>query len=427
MDEQRFDMYRRYMPDMKMDYVYYYDTTDDEDLLKRNPGLSLEALARKRAFVEGMDFLKILSPAQIKKRVDLSPEKYHLVRQLQYGERSTFLRFYDDMMQYASEEEITAALERLVDPMGVPRIGFLTGNEERSNFKAGDADYKTVTNELGFRHSLINQGFDVDTVSFSGAGPGAASASDSASGGGVPGSWTALVIADPKIAFTPAELAEVRRGIEAGRNLLITGEPGRQEVLNPLLRELGISLATGRLVGRSADFGPDFVLAGVGSGADGLGSAGGSVGGGPGFKALRQAGAVISMPGVAALHHDSLFGMGFTARPVLVRDTATVALALTRKIGEREQRIMVVGDADFMSTAEMSRHAPRTGNFDFITDVFSWLNDGRYPVDTGRPKTGDVLNMGRDAVLLVRVVFFGALPLLLILGGTILLVSRKRR
>jgi ABC-2 type transport system permease protein len=104
-----------------------------------------------------------------------------------------------------------------------------------------------------------------------------------------------------------------------------------------------------------------------------------------------------------------------------------LALALTRKLAGREQRIMVVGDADFMSNAEMDRHVPRTENFDFITGVLRWLDDDRFPVDTRRPKTGDILNMGRDAILLVRVVFFGILPLLLALGGTILLVSRKRR
>jgi ABC-2 type transport system permease protein len=410
-DEQRFEMYRRYMPDMTMNYVYYYDSTDDEELLKRNPGLSLEALARKRAFVDGMDFKKILGPPEIKKIVNLGPEKYHLVRQLQYGSRKTFLRYFDDMMQYASEEEITAALERLVAPELIPRIGFLTGNDERSNTRAGDADYKTVTNELGFRHSLINQGFDVDTVSLSDS---AAAAAAALAGNGA-ATWTALVIADPKRTFTPEELEKVRQYIAAGGNLLITGEPARRSVLNPLLHELGVNLTDRQLLRRSPDFAPDFIVAGFAPTADRLSLD---------FKALRQTNAIISMPGVAALQYDH---NDFTGRPVLVSDSATLALALTRKIGGREQRIMVVGDADFMSTAEMDRHAPKTENFDFITDIFSWLNDGRFPVDTIRPKTADILNMDRDGVLLVRVVFFGILPLLLIIGGTTLLVSRKRR
>jgi len=431
-DEQRFDMYRRYMPDMKMDYVYYYDSTDDEDLLKHNPGLSLEALARKRAFVEGMDFRTILSPAEMKKRVDLHPEKYHLIRQLQYGDHKTFLRYFDDMQQYASEQEITAALERLVDPTHIPRIGFLTDNNERSNYKAGDADYRTVTSEPGFRHSLINQGFDVDTVSLQNED--------------LDTNWTALVIADPKIKFTDAELAKLKQYITAGGNMLITGEPGREEVLHPLLATLGIHLARGRMVRPSADFAPDFILSKFAAGADSCDHE---------FAALRRSNAVVSMPGAAALRYDAQ-DSPFTIRPVLQSDetgawlrsqpldadSGTVsydprrgdqkgvfplALAVTREIAGREQRIIVVGDADFMSNTEMDRHEPRTENFELITGIFSWLNDDRFPVNTSRPKTRDVLNMTRDSVSMVRVVFFGILPLLLILGGTILLLSRKRR
>jgi len=431
-DEQRFDMYRRYMPDMKMDYVYYYDSTDDEDLLKHNPGLSLEALARKRAFVEGMDFRTILSPAQVKKRVNLGPENYHLIRQLQYGDRWTFLRFFDDMMQYASEQEITAALERLVDPAGVPRIGFLTGSGERSSFKAGDADYKTVTNEHGFRYSLINQGFDVDTVSLAGAAAGAGAVGAAA---GLDTGWAALVVADPKVGFSAAGVDSLRRYVAAGGNMLICGEPARQGVLAPLLSGLGVGFGRGELVRPSSDFAADFVLAGV---ADSCPAA---------FKVLGDG--VVALPGVGALTvglgaadggPDAAQGRGpgaagdsgFTARPVLVSEGTQggafpVALALTRRVAGREQRIMVMGDADFMSNAEMDRHVPKTENFDFCTAVFRWLDYGRFPVDTRRPKTRDILNMSHDAVWMVRLVFFGILPLLLILGGVVLLVGRKRR
>lgn len=411
-DEQRFETYRRYIPGLRMNYVYYYDTTDDEELLKHNPGLSLEALARKRAFVDGLDFKKILSPAEIAQRVNLSPERFHLVRQLQYGDRSTFLRYYDDMQQYASEQEITAALERLVDPQLIPRIGFLVGNGERNNYRAGDADYKTIASERGFRHSLINQGFDIDTVSLQ--------------AGELDTTRTALVIADPKIKFSAAEQGKISRYIALGGNLLIMGEPGGQEVLNPLVGWLGVQFESERLVRPGTEFAPDFILSRLAAGADSCGRD---------FAALRSGNAVISMPGVTALAYhagDSLF----TMRTVLEADdqgrgVVPVALALTRKPGPgkggREQRIMIIGDADLMSNAEMDRHAPRTENFDFSTAVFRWLNDGRFPVDTSRPRTGDVLYMDRDGVLLVRVVFFGVLPLLLALGGTILLVSRKRR
>ncbi len=75
MDEARFDQYRRYIPDLQMDYVYYYDTTGNDQLYKDNPGLSLKALARKKAYVEGIDFKDVLSPAQIRRRDRPSPRR----------------------------------------------------------------------------------------------------------------------------------------------------------------------------------------------------------------------------------------------------------------------------------------------------------------------------------------------------------------
>lgn len=429
MDEARFDQYRRYIPDLKMDYVYYYDTTDNDELYKDNPGLSTKAIARKRAYAEGMDFRKVLSPDQLRQQIDLRPEKNRLVRIMRYGDRKTALRYFDDMMSFASEKEFTAALKRLVEPETIPRIGFLTGNGERTNVKAGDADYKTVTQELGFRYALINQGFDIDTVPLSGGGSGGDSGSDS--GAAIDTGLTALVIADPKTAFTGPGLAKIKRYIAAGGNLLIAAEPDRQGLLNPIAKDLGVTIDEGHLTQKSQDFAPDFVLVHFSPAADDFSAQ---------LASLRKDGDIVATPGVTGLKygdtrdsasqravrsgaHDSTFHIV----PLLVDDTIPVAVALTRKMGQKEQRIVIVGDADFMSTAEMVRHTPRTANFDFTTDLFSWLDYGVYPVDTSRPKTYDEINLGRDGILLARIAFFCVLPLLLLIWGTLLLVIRKRR
>ena len=400
MDEARFDQYRRYIPGLEMDYVYYYDTTSNDDLYKNNPGLSLQALARKKAYVEGIDFRNVLSPMQIRQQIDLRPEENRLVRFLRYGDRKTALRYFDDMMTFASEEEFTAALKRLVEPETVPRIGFLTGNGERTNARAGDADYKTLTEELGFRNSLINQGFDVDTVSVS--------------AGAIDTGLTALVIADPKTAFTEVDLVKIKQYIASGGNLLIAAEPDRQGLLNPIVKDLGVAFAPGRLTQKSEDFAPDFVLAHFSAEADAFSVQ---------LASLRKERGIVAMPGVTGVE----YGGSRDIVPLLVSGPVPVAVALTRKTGLKEQRIMIVGDADFMSTAEMVRHIPRTANFDFTTELFSWLNYGAFPVNTSRPKTFDAININRDGILVARIVFFCILPLLLLIYGTVLLVFRKRR
>ncbi len=44
-----------------------------------------------------------------------------------------------------------------------------------------------------------------------------------------------------------------------GGNLLIAGEPGRQEVMNPLVERFGVQFMPGVLVQPSRDFDPDLI------------------------------------------------------------------------------------------------------------------------------------------------------------------------
>ena len=57
-------------------------------------------------------------------------------------------------------------------------------------------------------------------------------------------------------------------------------------------------------------------------------------------------------------------------------------LALTRNVGDREQRIFVLGDVDCISNAEllMSRVGMKTSNFSLITGMFRWLSYGEFPI-----------------------------------------------
>jgi ABC-2 type transport system permease protein len=207
---------------------------------------------------------------------------------------------------------------------------------------------------------------------------------------------------------------------------VIAGEPDRQGLLNPIVKDLGVAFAPGRLTQKSEDFSPDFVLSHFSPEADRV-----SVH----FASLRKERGMVAMPGVTGVEYSGSRDSAFRIVPILVAASAQasgpaampVAVALTRHVGSKEQRIMIVGDADFMSTAEMVRHIPRTANFDFTTELFSWLNYGVFPVNTSRPKTFDAININRDGILVARIVFFCILPLLLLIYGTVLLVFRKRR
>ena len=67
----------------------------------------------------------------------------------------------------------------------------------------------------------------------------------------------------------------------------------------------------------------------------------------------------------------------------------TAAIGLTRTINGRQQRIVVTGDVDFLSNAELGRIYAQDGQFRFHTALFSWFSNGEFPIDTSRPFSRD--------------------------------------
>jgi ABC-2 type transport system permease protein len=402
-DEKSFMQYRRFISGLQMDYVYYYDKTKNVRLYKNNPGLSDEAIAKKVADIQGLDFKDLVPPAEIRKMVDLHTEENRLVRQLTYGDQKTFLRYFSDMMIYPSEQEITAAIKRIVEPGKIPTFTFLTGNDERSIDRKGDADYRTVTKELSFRYSLINQGFNVDTVSLQRQT--------------ISNNTSVLCIADPKIQFTKSDLEKINRYIANGGNLVISGEPGHMPALSPVLEILGVQLKTDTIKEKSRDFAPDFILASFTKEAGAIS---------PKYKLWKDANDIVSMSGVTGLNYKKT--QGFDVVPILAdKKNIPLALTLTRKVKNKQQRIYVSGDADFMSSAELYRGRPTTRNFYLITEMFSWLNYGEFPVDVYKPALMDVVSNDVKGLFMIRLFFFGIFPVSLLIWGSTLLVYRKKR
>ncbi len=204
------------MPDLEMDYVYYYDFSNNEGLYKNYPGESDAAIAKKVADIQDLDHKKVLPPEKIKKMVDLGPEENRLVRLLQYGDKKTFLRYYNDIRIYPGEQEFTAALKRLVTPSEIPVITFLRGNGERSITKSGRCGLQDVCERAYLQGRADQPGFNVDTVNLDNED--------------ISANTSVLVIADPKTAFSPAVRKKLDEYIAGGRNLFVITEPGSQEV-----------------------------------------------------------------------------------------------------------------------------------------------------------------------------------------------------
>lgn len=420
----------RFKPDLVFKYVNYYDEPlENETLFKFHPDKTLKQLAEKIAKGNKIDLDRFKSPAEIHKIIDLKPELNRFVMQLKYKGKTTFLRVFNDNEVFPSETEMAAAFKRLLQAK-LPKIAFLTGNLERSIHKTGEREYKILTSLKSFRYALINQGFDVDTLSM----------------GEVPSWVSTLVIADPKTSFNAVTLSKIKQYINKGGNLMIMGEPGKQDILNPLLQELNVQLMDGTVVQPSVNLAPDVSLNEITANSAGF------------TKSLANVFAdsvPVSMLGAAGLSYTQ--GGAFKIKPLLVTskekswikkgklvaDSAVVVfsatdgdqrisvptvLSLTRMVNGKEQRIVVTGDADMMSNSELSRSNVKNANFVFNTAIFSWLNYGEFPIDTSRPGTKDnrVTVTSAQAERLT-ILFVWVLPAILLALGSVLLIRRKRK
>lgn len=576
-DLNKLEAYQRFLPGMETKYVYYYQKPLDTNYqeFRYNPNFkgitNTDKIAEKMATNMGVDGDLFIPPAKVNKMVDLGPEGYMLVRKLDYKGKSSYVRFYLDMDPYAGEAEFMASLKQLL--VKSPKITFITGNNERLTNSKGDREYQMISALKTRRLALINQGFDIDTVDLN--------KQDIAANTDV------LVLADPTIEFSAAEQQKLTAYINKGGNMLITGEPGRQQVLNPFLQSLGVKLKPGILIKPGKDYTPGFINAQISPNALGLDSnidrlhkfkatvamqgaaaveypaSGGfdirpllmsSAGG---FNKLLQANITVpsrtehktvkhapvaplrnnsqtgnitagtiskqiqvqtpqgtktmtvtmvnpsvsssaapsastsASPSVASSAADpskikalkekpkqkivaapapaiSVSGGGATATMAVastspmggdpgnpfmkhsnplnngsidlttanlsfdaaegdVKGVFPVTVALTRNIGGKQQRIIVSGDADFMSNGELSR-AKRGENQYYMLGLFRWLSSGTFPVDVTRPDAKDMdLKISREQITGLMWLCKGVIPALIAIFGAIVLIRRRRK
>ena len=422
-DISSFENYTRFLPQMEMEYVYYYDTSNNEALYAQNPGLNDKQLAEKMIESQDLKLKKLYSPAEIKKIIDLKPEQNRVVRTVEYNGKKTFLRMYDDLFKAPSEKEISAALKRLVVP--APKIVFATGNMERSVDKIGDKNYKTGFNEISFRYSLINQGFDVTSVDINAQN--------------IPEQTTILIIADPKTQLSQGAVDRISKYIDEGKNLMLLAEPETNSALASITDKLGLGFTKQALVQESETNSPDYLVTDLQKNTDPaiikfsanknnnpiplLGSSGIKTVKDTGFKVTpllktNNQPAWESKTAITSVSEDLKKQPSVVAVPLVV--------ALTRNIKGKLQKIIVSGDADFMGNAELSRGG--SGTFQFVTDIFSWFSHYEFPIDTTRPEnTDNKITINANQVLINKIVFIGLFPLLIILSAAFILIRRNRR
>ena len=434
-DMKRFEQYTRFKPDIKMKYVYYWDKTDNTYLYKSYPNLSTGQIAKKQCEIYEYDFKSFLTPKQIKKKIDLSGEGNKFVRLIERenGDK-TFLRIYNDMYVHPFETEITAALKKLVDKL--PTVGFVTGHGERNISKTGDRDYSTPAYSKSFRNSLINQGFEVVSLNLAEQE--------------INEDISILVISDCKTEYSEIELEKLNTYIEQGGNLLIAAEPKRVKQMAPIINKFGVEFQDGILVQTDHDFNQNLIINEITKGAkEDISHV---------FKNIRKY-FRITTPGALALNFEKSKELGFKATPLLktkakkcwnelettdfideeselntekgeIEETKTISVALQRKIKNKNQRIIILGDADCISNGEISmrRAGFRAANFKFFTGMFEWLSNSKAPINTSRPKfTDNKLNLGLAFGKFWAFFFKWLVPFSFLIASLLIWLKRRKK
>ncbi len=404
-DMSRYEQYRRFYPNMKLGYKYYYALPVDEQALKnhnrRFDGLIMQQALEKACNIADVNPKRFKPASDYVNEIDLKSELNRFVCKITTEEgKTTQLRIFDDLMRVPDESQITAAFKKLT--MELPLVGFVKGHEERNVNDFGSRGYFTLAKEKPFRHALINNGFDFTECKLSTP---------------IDKNIDILIIADAKTAFSGEELKNLDDYIDRGGNLIIAADLKRQDEMNPLVKRFGVKFMEGQVIEYNKGCTMDLVTAVSTKEGRKLAYQ---------FKNIHGEQAV-SMPGVVGISYENKGEFNYT--PVLVSDTVkniaqidsigswnelqttdfidevatfnpgqgelsgpiTTALALTRKVGEKEQRIMILGDADCFSNGELStrRYGFRSLNFNMGTGMFFWMSDNEVPIDVRRPTPPD--------------------------------------
>lgn len=421
------ERYQRFKPDIKFKYVYYYDWWKGKEVF---PGKTLKESAKEIARAYQISLSRFMPPEDIRKVLDTEGENMRVVLDVKFRGKSLLLRTFDDPVFWPDQSNIAAVLKKLLGE-GYPTVTFIKGNLERDIHKYGEREYGVHTLHKENRSALINHGFEIDTVNL-----------DEKE---IPANTNILVLADPKVDLTQAARNKIRQFIDNGGNMMIYGEPGKQQVTNPVLQQLGVTLKPGVLVQLSKHEVPTMVTPYLTKNMAWLADIAQLI------KLRRKNADTVNftMPGVTEveINPDSGFSakqLGVThpgaawaemgsfvvdsVAPVfnpeqgdIKKDSFPAVLALSRQLGKKEQRILVSGDADLMSN--IRRASAFAG-----TAFYNWMDYDRYPVLLNPAPFMDALvTIGPDAADFQKTFYVYILPAAILVLGAILLIRRKRK
>ncbi len=320
----------------------------------------------------------------------------------------------DENLQQVNEEQITNAIQRLL--MGRERwIAFLGGHGERN--PKGEANHDLGT----FGQALQQKGYQVQTLQLS----------DTAQ---IPDNTSLLIIAGPRIPLLPGEVSLIESYLFQGGNLLWLLDPDETQHLDLLSKALGLKVLPGTVVDINA------YAMGIKDPAMAI------VNQYPDHPAVSGIGQISLFPHAAALTAEP--PEGWSLSPVLQSHERTwnetgkregeirpdaegeqpgplnLGLAFTREQNGQRQKVLVLGDGDFLANAYLGNGA----NLNLGLNLIRWLSGDEALLDIPAKTAPDTqLNLSQAQGIVIALVFLILLPIGLLITGARVWWRRRHR
>ncbi|MBC5622867.1 Gldg family protein [Butyricimonas hominis] len=431
-DFERFEKYFRFKPDIKMKYVYYYDKANNPSLEWRYPNKTDDERVDLLCKANRLDIKMFMTPDEIKEMIDLKPELNRFLRivERENGQKA-YLRMFNDNNKHPDEAEISAALKRFISPS--PMVAFSTGYGSREMDNYGGRGFYLFAKDKWFRQSLLNNGFDTKTIDLD---------KDE-----IDDSIQVLVISDLREPLSDVAMNNVQKYIDRGGNLFILGEYNREVNMNKLVASLGVKFEEGVVVNKNEYTSPT-VLVGFFTPEAAKKY--------PTYEKLQKYDYVVALPTAQAIDYSGV--KDFEVTPVLVSDqdawiekettdfvdgefeynpeagekkgVHAVLVTLSRKVGDKEQRIVISGDADVVANEALTSQFTgiSASNYSIINGSFRWLSNEQFPVDTRRADYIDTsLRLPKGCRSWVNWGSMCVFPLLICMLGIVVIFRRKRK
>lgn len=441
-DKRNLRQFLRFKPEIEMKYVYYYAHAYNPLLDYQFPNMSDKERAETMSELLELDFNMFLTAEEAQKNcpINLEKEGYRFLRVIERenGETS-IIRTFGKAPQYShpSEGEIAASMKNTTMPPA--KISFLSGHGERDIDRIGDAGYYNFTQDFISHNAMINNGFTVEQFEL-----------NPKEGKHIPDNTDILYISQVKEPLSVDELNEIKKYIAEGGNLFIAGDPGCQANMNPIMEELGVEFMPGRLMTNNPDISPNLVLATPTIEATKIPQTR--------FRWMKHWNYRVPMVNAVGINHNRAEEKGWETFTLMTTDSLgywneqthtaftdkkaelnpelgekeecfTMILHMNRKIGEKEQRIVVIGDSDWCTNGELGTNRPNVNSEPPITIRynFSYLTNNQYPVDVERPNgTDNKLFLGLGSIPWIKSFCMAILPLILTIACITIQVKRRR-